>query len=391
MKDTDEDTIWEISPHTAAKHHILRRYLEAWAPILLQSYNSTGVLYIDGFAGPGEYMGKERGSPIIALDSIMNHVRKSNFKGTIRFVFIEQREDRSRHLKEVIESKYPKLPEGISCKVKQGEFNQIIKEVIDKADMKGINLPPCFCFVDPFGWRDLNYEVLAKIMKYPKAELFITFMAGFLNRFKESEQHRDSLSKLYSDKQIEQMSDPSISNEERPKLVLKMFIDNLKIQINKFTQEKILDFSFSAYNGTGNLSYYLIHLTKSCKGIEVMKKAMFDVKKDGEYSFSDFGFVPGQTTLVSYFNEELWVVEAAKDVFEYFKRLFRLKSTDHAEKKLPVDIVKYKINCYTKWVYKASILSHLESQGKIEYKNNRKQNRKRGQFPEPGGYILFKF
>lgn len=29
-----KETIWEIEPHTQAKHEILRRYLSAWFPIL---------------------------------------------------------------------------------------------------------------------------------------------------------------------------------------------------------------------------------------------------------------------------------------------------------------------------------------------------------------------
>ena len=28
------DTVWPIEPHTAAKHQILRKYLDAWLPIL---------------------------------------------------------------------------------------------------------------------------------------------------------------------------------------------------------------------------------------------------------------------------------------------------------------------------------------------------------------------
>jgi len=43
-------TVWALEPHTAKKHEILRRYFEAWLPILA---NSNGrVVYIDGFAGP---------------------------------------------------------------------------------------------------------------------------------------------------------------------------------------------------------------------------------------------------------------------------------------------------------------------------------------------------
>jgi hypothetical protein len=47
------DTIWPIEPHTAAKHQILRKYLDAWFPILA-TYNKR-IVYVDGFAGPGRY------------------------------------------------------------------------------------------------------------------------------------------------------------------------------------------------------------------------------------------------------------------------------------------------------------------------------------------------
>jgi len=62
-----EDTIWPIEPHTSAKHQILRKYLDAWLPIL--GRHNSRIVYIDGFAGPGEYSGGEPGSPIIALEA----------------------------------------------------------------------------------------------------------------------------------------------------------------------------------------------------------------------------------------------------------------------------------------------------------------------------------
>ena len=60
------DTLWSIEPHTAAKHKILCKYLDAWLPIL-QSFNGR-IIYLDGFAGPGRYIGGEPGSPLVALE-----------------------------------------------------------------------------------------------------------------------------------------------------------------------------------------------------------------------------------------------------------------------------------------------------------------------------------
>lgn len=43
-------TVWDLEPHTRAKHEILKRYLEAWTPILALG-GFPEIIYMDGFAG----------------------------------------------------------------------------------------------------------------------------------------------------------------------------------------------------------------------------------------------------------------------------------------------------------------------------------------------------
>ena len=68
-----DGVVWDKSPHTAAKHNILRKYVQAWSAILAQGSFHRRIIYIDGFAGPGEYIGGEDGSPIIVLRSLKEH------------------------------------------------------------------------------------------------------------------------------------------------------------------------------------------------------------------------------------------------------------------------------------------------------------------------------
>jgi three-Cys-motif partner protein len=89
-----KDTLWPIEPHTAAKHQILRKYLDAWLPIL-GAYNKR-VVYVDGFSGPGRYTGGEPGSPIIAIEAALAHQAKLG--GVLVFLLIEKRTDRADHL-----------------------------------------------------------------------------------------------------------------------------------------------------------------------------------------------------------------------------------------------------------------------------------------------------
>jgi hypothetical protein len=63
--------LWEADEHTLAKHGILRAYLQAWLPTM--SRCNDRLLLIDGFAGPGRYLGGEDGSPLIMLRTLLDH------------------------------------------------------------------------------------------------------------------------------------------------------------------------------------------------------------------------------------------------------------------------------------------------------------------------------
>ena len=54
-------TVWDLDDHTRGKHLVLRSYMDAWLPIVLNTYERA--LFVDGFAGPGEYRRGEPGSP----------------------------------------------------------------------------------------------------------------------------------------------------------------------------------------------------------------------------------------------------------------------------------------------------------------------------------------
>jgi three-Cys-motif partner protein len=73
------------------KHLVLRSYLDAWLPIM-SSANSR-VLFIDGFAGPGEYAGGEEGSPQIALRALVDH--SAAIKAKVAYFFIEKEAERA--------------------------------------------------------------------------------------------------------------------------------------------------------------------------------------------------------------------------------------------------------------------------------------------------------
>ena len=88
-----------LEDHTVGKHRVLQRYLEAWLPIMLRS--NERVLFVDAFAGPGEYTRGEKGSPVIALEAFLSHSSRNLMTGDLSFVFIEKDPPRAQHLKRV--------------------------------------------------------------------------------------------------------------------------------------------------------------------------------------------------------------------------------------------------------------------------------------------------
>lgn len=62
---------WSLPPHTEAKHKILRYYLGAWFAIMAQSRMVSRINFLDGFAGRGRYDDGEPGSPLIALEVLV--------------------------------------------------------------------------------------------------------------------------------------------------------------------------------------------------------------------------------------------------------------------------------------------------------------------------------
>ena len=95
---------------------MLRKYLDAWLPIL-GSWNGR-IIFIDGFAGPGKYLGGEDGSPIVALKALIEHNARSVIRAELGFLFVEANEERAEHLEGLVEELRPDFTRtgvGVRC------------------------------------------------------------------------------------------------------------------------------------------------------------------------------------------------------------------------------------------------------------------------------------
>ena len=165
-------TIWPLEPHTRAKHAILKRYLQAWTPVLSLG-GFPQIVYVDGFAGPGRYSKGEDGSPVIALQVALEQHLPSDTR--ILFLFVEQDEKRAAVLEEIVSS--IEKPERFSVSVAAGKtFEYAVTDLLNSHKAKGQKLPPTFAFIDPFGWKGVKFSIVEEILSYASCEVLVTFI-----------------------------------------------------------------------------------------------------------------------------------------------------------------------------------------------------------------------
>jgi len=188
----NQPTIWSLLPHTGAKHSIFRRHLEAWFPKL----SWTGhVQVIDGFAGPGEYLGGQPGSPIIALEVAISH-RADLSSCRIDFLFVEEDSERYEHLQGRISEL--SLPRNITITSRKGSFKDVLRDLLDDASARRTYLPPSFVMIDPFGFEGVPMNLIERIASQPRSEVLISFMYESINRWLGDPRNADNFSELFA-------------------------------------------------------------------------------------------------------------------------------------------------------------------------------------------------
>ena len=276
---------WPLEAHTRGKHMVLQHYMGAWLPILT-SWNGR-VLFIDAFAGPGEYTGGEPGSPVIALRALIDHRARNQMRSEVKYLFIEKDEERSVHLKQVLSSLDGRLPSNCNYTVINSTFDETLTEVLDHIDQQRARLAPAFVMIDPFGVSETPMRVVERILENSRSEVYVSFMYRDINRFREHpnfERHLDDLFGCVEWRQGIDMPD----GKERKEFFYSLYGSQLKKGGAQYVVR------FELYEGE-QLVYAIFFGTKSLEGCDKMKQAIWKVAPFGDFKFR--GSQLGQLTL----------------------------------------------------------------------------------------------
>ena len=264
-------TLWPKGEQTVGKHLILKSYLDGWFPILGR-WNQR-LVYIDGFAGPGEYANREPGSPLIALDCVKQHRRAGRLGGNdVVLLFIESDEARASHLDHRL--KREALPAGVTFRVLRGRFDDHMGNVLNYLDEQSSDRAPTFVMIDPFGIKGSRMHLIDRILQNDKSECMISFMYEHIRRFHQQPEFGEPLDELYGTANWRRCFE--MEEAEKKRFLHGLFKDQLKAHGAK----QVIFFELLRGNRHVNTIYFA---SGSPKGCDLMKQAIWKAAPSGDY------------------------------------------------------------------------------------------------------------
>jgi three-Cys-motif partner protein len=268
-----QKTLWELDPHTLGKHLVLRAYLDAWLAIM--SSANTRVLFIDGFAGPGEYSEGEEGSPQIALRALVDH--SAGITAEVVYWFIEKDPARAKHLEKVVDEWRPKLPASTKVQVIAGSFDETMQGIFDYLDEQKSKLAPAFVMVDPFGVSGTPMSVVRRLLKNAKCEIYFSLMYEWINRFKAAPEFEKHLDELYGCNDWRDLI--KIEDAEKRRTAL---YELYEAQLRDAGATQVIHFDI--FDGN-RLKYSIFFASQHEVGADRMKAAIWKAAPQGDFAF----------------------------------------------------------------------------------------------------------
>lgn len=272
MKDSRPRYWQEYTNLQLTKHKLIREYLNGWFP-KLGSWCGK-ILYMDTHAGRGKHIRGQKGSPLVAMETFLNHSWRDKIlkKCEVKFVFIEFDEANATFLKTELE-KIGTPPRGVTYTIYNIDAFDFIKELTGFLESEDRKLPPCFVFVDPYGFK-IPCNILRKIKENPRSELLITLIWRELDMaIRQKHPPKETLNSVFggdSWKDIKSIED----FDTRGEAAVKLLRDNIGARWATYIR---------MLGDNQKTRYFLVHLTDHEAGRDLMKQVIWKCCPDGGY------------------------------------------------------------------------------------------------------------
>jgi three-Cys-motif partner protein len=271
--------LWSREPHTEAKHRLYKRYLDAWWPIFLQQEWVTRVTYVDAFAGPGEYEAGQEGSPVFALDRLLNHEARNRMnlrRYRVMLIFIEEDQKRKEHLQDLLVTRFGPLDElPVTVRVEHGRAEIDTMRLLDETDAWD---HPILAIFDSWGNVGVPWAQLKRIAGNKSSEYIVTFGPNWFSR--RENQEPEKLDFIFGGRQYWQPSNDDLTSVDRWREWLETYHDAVRRAGHDYA------LTFEVMPKTGQ-PLYLVYGTGSPVGVNAFKDAMWKVDTSDGMRFND--------------------------------------------------------------------------------------------------------
>jgi three-Cys-motif partner protein len=364
MSSGPKTKIWRAEPHTVAKIEIVRRYAHRWGMILGQRFRGAPLTYIDGFAGPGEYMNHAEGSPLAAFQALKDATVKANpwVAGDVRLLFIEKDEKRCSHLGALCSQL--ESPPGIRVENQCTDFVSGIDAAKARFGKAFLTSAPLLVFVDPFGATGAPFRTIREILSSRTSEVIINFDADGIARIWSAGKAADAdrhLTEIFGSDVWKELEWSKMDHRARCLACARLYKRCLLAIPN-------VDYAFTFEMGeaSNRLDYFLIFASQHERGLEKMKEVMKEIDQTGDFKFYDT--LVGQEQLFRFDQPELWI--------EPMIREFAGRSVPFSE------IKKWVLNETPFFTFKTAILRPACAKGLLAALPKAGVTLSKGQFPE---------
>lgn len=273
------ETLWPLQPSTEAKHRLYSRYLDAWWPIMLQRPGVDRVTYVDAFAGPGEYSSHEVGSPVIAIERLLNHVARTRMNLTrdrVTLLFVEADLRRYRHLSNLLHKKFGPLDRlPVTVEIHCGRAEVDTCRLLTSVGAWG---HPILAIFDSWGNVGVSWQDIKSIARNQSSETIVTFGPNWFSRREGEEPQK--LDGVFGGRTFWTPSDPRWTSNER----WEHWIEAYRRAILRAGFEWAVQFEIVPRTGQ---PLDLFFGTNHKSGVAAFKDAMWKVDRSDGLRFND--------------------------------------------------------------------------------------------------------
>ena len=248
---------------------LLQNYAKPFSQIVKKKLKAV---YIDAFAGIGEFVSERNGQIVPGSPKAILEVKPAFNE----YYFIEQDPQKLSYLKELAKQNDKIIVKGGDCN------NILLNEVFPNVRYK--DYKRALCFLDPYGIH-LDWSVIEQAGSLKTIEIFLNFSIMHINRnvlrhnpSKILEQEKVRMNKFWGSSdwmdlinRKESVVQVDLFGNDCEQVVYSDIVNAYTTRLKTVAKFKYVSTPVPMRNSKGNIIYFLIHATHNDKGADVVR------------------------------------------------------------------------------------------------------------------------